>query len=346
MYCRGPSWGFYWPWQPWPPAADEPVACAIPSPASSRGTSPVLVVLSLVFFGLVVAAVVREERSEWRPIQVRFRDVLEQHGQVRAARAFTPGMRQLWLPELGRVDRCVTCHLGYEWAGILPASLGVPLAPHPPLPYLDAHPFPEFGCTVCHGGQGFATSTAAAHGDVEDWDEPLLDGGARRARRSHRGGADAAALQRMSPARRVHPRHGDHRSREGAVPEEQVPGLPRGGGPGRPEGSGADVHRRQESRALRLHARDGTAHGLQLARAAPDTRGRGEPGDDDAGLRVRTRRGARPGPAAAQLAPRELSAALSSRRPARSPRPASRRRRASRRRCRRSRAQRRAATSS
>jgi len=18
MYCRGPSWGFYWPWQPWP----------------------------------------------------------------------------------------------------------------------------------------------------------------------------------------------------------------------------------------------------------------------------------------------------------------------------------------
>ena len=20
MYCRGPSWGFYWPWQPWPPS--------------------------------------------------------------------------------------------------------------------------------------------------------------------------------------------------------------------------------------------------------------------------------------------------------------------------------------
>jgi cytochrome c2 len=137
---------------------------------------PVLVGLSLVFFALVVAAVVREERSEWRPIQVRFRGVLEQHGQVRAARAFTPGVRQLWLPELGRVDRCVTCHLGYEWAGTLPASLGVPLAPHPALPYLDAHPFIDFGCTVCHGGQGFATSTRAAHGDVEDWDEPLLDG--------------------------------------------------------------------------------------------------------------------------------------------------------------------------
>ena len=35
--------------------------------------------------------------------------------------------------------------------------------------------FQEFGCTSCHGGQGFATTTAGAHGDVEHWDEPLLD---------------------------------------------------------------------------------------------------------------------------------------------------------------------------
>ena len=153
---------------------------------------PLLVVLSLVFFGLVVAAVVREERSEWRPIQLRFRDVLEQHGQVRAARAFNPGVRQIWLPELGRVDRCVTCHLGYEWEGTLPASLGVPLAPHPALPYLDAHPFLQFGCTACHGGQGFATSAAAAHGNVEDWDEPLLAGGL-----AERDGLTAAELMQL-----------------------------------------------------------------------------------------------------------------------------------------------------
>jgi mono/diheme cytochrome c family protein len=152
----------------------------------------VLVVLSLVFFGLVVAAVVREERSEWRPIQLRFRDVLEQHGEVRAARAFSPGVRQIWLPELNRVDRCVSCHLGYEWASVLPTSLGVPLAPHPTLPYLDAHPFLQFGCTVCHGGQGFATSTAAAHGDVENWDEPLLAGGL-----AERDGLTAAELMQL-----------------------------------------------------------------------------------------------------------------------------------------------------
>jgi mono/diheme cytochrome c family protein len=134
-----------------------------------------LVVCSLAFFALVVAGVVREERTDWGPIQARFREALERNGQVEAARRFVPGVRQLWVPELGRVDRCVTCHLGYEWAGTLPASLPAPLAPHPALPYLDAHAFPEFGCTACHGGQGFATEARAAHGDVEHWNEPLLD---------------------------------------------------------------------------------------------------------------------------------------------------------------------------
>lgn len=135
---------------------------------------PLLVLLSVCFFMLVVAGLMREERSEWRPLQERFRHVLELNGQTAAARTFTVGIRQLWLPELDRVDRCVTCHLGYEWGGTLPANLPQPFAPHPDLPYLGAHPFNEFGCTPCHGGQGFATTVRAAHGEVEHWDEPLL----------------------------------------------------------------------------------------------------------------------------------------------------------------------------
>jgi cytochrome c2 len=135
---------------------------------------PILVLLSLLFFVLVIAAAVREKRSEWRPIQAAFPQILEQNGQVQAARNFVPGIRQLWVPQLHLVDRCVTCHLGYEWTGVLPASVREPLAPHPALPYLEAHPFLEFGCTPCHGGQGFATDRQAAHGLVEHWDAPSL----------------------------------------------------------------------------------------------------------------------------------------------------------------------------
>jgi mono/diheme cytochrome c family protein len=32
----------------------------------------------------------------------------------------------------------------------------------------------EYGCTVCHGGQGQATDKADAHGDVHFWPEPML----------------------------------------------------------------------------------------------------------------------------------------------------------------------------
>lgn len=133
-----------------------------------------LAAFSFVFFALVVGAFWREERTDWAPLQERFREILETHGQVDAARAFRVRIRQIWIPELDVVDRCVSCHLGYEWGVALPADLPQPFAPHPPLPYLDKHPFAQFGCTPCHGGQGWATETKAAHGGDEHWAEPLL----------------------------------------------------------------------------------------------------------------------------------------------------------------------------
>jgi cbb3-type cytochrome oxidase cytochrome c subunit len=135
---------------------------------------PVMVAMSVLFFVLIVVATLRETSTEWRGIQRSFVRVLGAHGQAQAAREFTVGVRQIWIPELGRVDRCVTCHLGYDAGGSLPADLPQPFTPHPDLPFMASHPFLEFGCTSCHGGQGFATETHAAHGDVGHWDEPLL----------------------------------------------------------------------------------------------------------------------------------------------------------------------------
>jgi len=143
----------------------------------ARLDQTLLVALSLVFFVLVLLAVLRDERSEWLPFQERFQEILEENDQRTAAEELEPGIRQIWIPALDRVDRCVSCHLGYEWGASLPADLPEPLAPHPDLPFMRAHPFQDFGCTGCHGGQGFATERAAAHGDVAHWGEPLLSTG-------------------------------------------------------------------------------------------------------------------------------------------------------------------------
>ena len=44
-----------------------------------------------------------------------------------------------------------------------------------PADILRSHPVERFGCTPCHGGQGWAVDRARAHGQVAHWHEPLLD---------------------------------------------------------------------------------------------------------------------------------------------------------------------------
>ncbi|MEW6062363.1 MAG: c-type cytochrome, partial [Bacteroidota bacterium] len=43
-----------------------------------------------------------------------------------------------------------------------------------PKQILEKHPIEKYGCTTCHGGQGYATEMNAAHGFEEFWEEPLL----------------------------------------------------------------------------------------------------------------------------------------------------------------------------
>lgn len=108
---------------------------------------------------------------EWRGYQEEFQELVEQkYGAERVAQ-IPKGLQQIWVKDLDRVDRCVTCHQGMEWKGM-------DSAPHPfkshPQEILKKHPLNQYGCTVCHGGQGFATDLEAAHGFVEHWEEPLL----------------------------------------------------------------------------------------------------------------------------------------------------------------------------
>jgi cytochrome c2 len=83
----------------------------------------------------------------------------------------TTGLQQIWVADLGRADRCITCHQAVSWKGFETAE--EPFRTHPLEP-LKGHPIEKFGCTACHGGQGWAVDVLEAHGEIAHWEEPLL----------------------------------------------------------------------------------------------------------------------------------------------------------------------------
>ncbi len=108
---------------------------------------------------------------EWKGYQGEFRDMVAKRFGAARAEQIPTGLQQVWVKDLDRVDRCTTCHQGMEWKGL--ESVPNPFRSHP-REILEKHPLLQFGCTSCHGGQGYATETEAAHGFAEHWEEPLL----------------------------------------------------------------------------------------------------------------------------------------------------------------------------
>ena len=126
----------------------------------------IFAVLSLVFVAVLASAPFRPYFAEWRSIQQSYNELARKSGQPEIPIA----VQQIWKPVLGISDRCVTCHLGAGTAGPVPGNSL--FKAHPPIP----HDPREYGCTVCHGGQGRATRKLDAHGFVSHWDEEMLAG--------------------------------------------------------------------------------------------------------------------------------------------------------------------------
>ena len=85
-------------------------------------------------------------------------------------RHFHDGIQQIWLPGLGVVDRCTTCHAGLKEASLGDANIPQPFRRHPVIP----HTVDQFGCVMCHRGQGPATTVEEAHSSTEAWEQPIL----------------------------------------------------------------------------------------------------------------------------------------------------------------------------
>ncbi len=141
-----------------------------PAPFSRRDRA----ILAVIGVALIVSTIlfVRSDRAhDWRYYQYEFkRRVAEKFGADKAA-TVPSGLQQIWVPELQHADRCITCHQAIHWKGFEDAE--EPFRTHPGA-ILETHAAERFGCTSCHGGQGYAIDAPEAHGPVEHWEEPLL----------------------------------------------------------------------------------------------------------------------------------------------------------------------------
>lgn len=138
----------------------------------------VLLVASLASLALLVLAAFEENLAgEWRGYQKSYRLAAiagATDDRTRsAAEAMEVGFKQLFLPDLKRIDRCQTCHVGTDDPRMIDAEL--PLRKHSG-DFLEHHPVEKFGCTICHDGQGRAVHRMDAHGETPHWPSPLLRG--------------------------------------------------------------------------------------------------------------------------------------------------------------------------
>lgn len=136
-----------------------------------RRDRPVVAIVGLLLVLSTVLFTMNDREHEWRYYQYAFRQLVGEKFGAEKAAAVPAGLQQIWVPALGRADRCISCHQGVEWPGL--ESAEEPYRTHPVEP-LRTHPVQKFGCTSCHGGQGWAVDFEPAHGPVEHWEEPVL----------------------------------------------------------------------------------------------------------------------------------------------------------------------------
>jgi mono/diheme cytochrome c family protein len=128
-------------------------------------------VASVVFLLALAISPVRDFLKEWKHYKRAYVGFAQTRPDTKRLLAdYRPQINQIWLPELGVVDRCTTCHQGITQASLLDASVPQPFRAHPPIP----HPVLQWGCTTCHRGQGAATEVTEAHETTLAWEQPLL----------------------------------------------------------------------------------------------------------------------------------------------------------------------------
>jgi mono/diheme cytochrome c family protein len=128
-------------------------------------------VSSVLFVVFLAISPLKDYLSEWKHFEKAYVQFAQTRPDTKRLLAdYRPGISQIWLPSLGVVDRCTTCHQGIAESSLLDPSVPQPFRAHPPIP----HHIEDWGCVVCHRGQGRATELSEAHETTLAWEQPTL----------------------------------------------------------------------------------------------------------------------------------------------------------------------------
>src|SRR6266849_7047901 len=133
-------------------------------PAEDMGRVPrklrlTFAIVSVLFLVALAISPAKDAMLEWRRYErqyARFADSRADRKQLVAD--LQRGVDQIWIPQLGVVDRCTTCHQGINQASLNEPSVPIVFRGHSSVP----HPVSQWGCVVCHRGQGRATEVREA----------------------------------------------------------------------------------------------------------------------------------------------------------------------------------------
>jgi len=128
-------------------------------------------VSSVVFLAVLSISPFKDFRREWKQYKRSYLRFAQTRPDTKKLLAdYRPDIDQIWLPGMNVVDRCTTCHQGITQASLTDRAVPQPFRAHPPIP----HNVRDWGCTVCHRGQGPATEVAEAHESTLAWEQPIL----------------------------------------------------------------------------------------------------------------------------------------------------------------------------
>ena len=97
--------------------------------ASAFGT------LSGVLLILLAVVPAKDYFREWLGYQKQYLRLIHGRGDATSlSRRFQGGLQQIWMPELGVVDRCTTCHTALKEASLADVKTQ-PFRPHPAIPH-------------------------------------------------------------------------------------------------------------------------------------------------------------------------------------------------------------------